>query len=535
MKIWDRGSYECEKWEDGKVVFSFAGERLSGRYALFRAGRGERDWMIHRIDPPATPREPFPEAVVPMQARPGELPAGEGEWGAEILWGGVRALAYCRPGRIELKDAELEPIGSLYPEVRPLSRQFGAHEAVLDGELVVFGEAGTPSAERLAKRAAPGSQSALRRRARAHPATYVIYDLLYLDGEDLSAEPYRRRRELLDGLGLEGDAWQTPAYSSGRLAELLAAARQRGLAGIVLKRLDSPYAPGQRGDWLAVGANDSGVPYRSPGRKKHTASAADSLTEVDKVLYPATGFTEGDLIDWYAGLGEVLLRHLRGRPLTLKRYPDGVEGGSKRERLRIDDLDGLLAAVSRGGIELHASLSRAEEMERPTAAVFDLDPGEPAGLLECCEVALILRGMFEQLGLRSYPKTSGSKGLHLYLPLNTAVGYERTKPFARSVAETVEAKFGDRVVSRMTKSRRRGRVLIDWSQNDVHKTTVCAYSLRAGRIPTVSTPLAWDEVEAALGAADPDRLVFDHAALPGRVAERGDLFAPLLSERQSLA
>jgi bifunctional non-homologous end joining protein LigD len=173
-------------------------------------------------------------------------------------------------------------------------------------------------------------------------------------------------------------------------------------------------------------------------------------------------------------------------------------------------------------------------MERPTSVVFELDPGAPADVVDCCQVALWIRGMLEQLGLSSCVKTSGSKGMQLHVPLNTDVTYEQTRPFARAVAETLESKFADRVVSRMTKSERGGKVLIDWSQNDPHKTTVCAYSLRVKERPSVSTPLEWEEVEAALEAGDPERLVFDQAAALERIEAKGDVFAPMLSRRQSL-
>lgn len=222
MTIWDRGTYELEKWEPGKVMLGFAGERLSGRYALFRAGRAAQDWMIHRIDPPAHARDPFPERLEPMLPRPAKrLPRSEAEWAAELLWDGERALAFCRPGRLRLKGAELEEITERAPKVRRLARQLGSREAILDGELVELEGA---------------------------PLTYVIYDLLYFEGRDLTAAPYERRRELLDGLGLEGEAWQTPACSTGHIRELRAAGRERGLPGLVLKRLDSVYEPGKRSD-----------------------------------------------------------------------------------------------------------------------------------------------------------------------------------------------------------------------------------------------------------------------------------------------
>jgi len=252
MRIWDRGTYECHKWEEGKVVISFAGERLGGRYALFRTG-DEKDWMIHRIDPPAEARDPFPEAVVPMLARLAKLPAKDEGWAVEVKWDGVRAIAYCRPGRLQLQTRNLNDVTRQYPEVRRLSRQLGTRDAILDGELVAFDEDGHPSFERLQQRIHQTSESVVRRRMKTHPVTYVIFNLLYLDGRNLMDEPYRRRRELLEGLELTGPSWQTPAYSTGHAKELLEASGEQGLEGIVMKRLDSRYAPGKRtGAWLKV-------------------------------------------------------------------------------------------------------------------------------------------------------------------------------------------------------------------------------------------------------------------------------------------
>jgi bifunctional non-homologous end joining protein LigD len=252
VKIWDRGTYECHKWEQGKVVFSFEGERLSGRYALFQAG-GAKDWMIHRMDPPGDPRDPFPESVVPMLARLSKLPAKDEGWAVEVKLDGVRAIAYCRPGRLELQSRNLRDVTAQYPEVRRLSRQLGARDAVLDGELVAFDDEGRPSFERLQQRIHQTTDTVVRRRMKSHPVTYVIFDLLYLDGRDLMGEPYRRRRELLEGLELSGPSWQTPRHSTGRARELLEASREHGLEGIVLKRLDSRYSPGKRtGAWLKV-------------------------------------------------------------------------------------------------------------------------------------------------------------------------------------------------------------------------------------------------------------------------------------------
>jgi bifunctional non-homologous end joining protein LigD len=252
MRIWDRGTYECHKWEEGKIVISFGGERLQGRYALFRTGR-EPDWMIHRVDPPAEERDPFPESIVPMLAKLAPLPADDEDWATEVKWDGVRAIAYCRPGRLRLQTRNLNEVTGQYPEVRRLSRQLGARDAVLDGELVAFDEEGRPSFERLQQRIHQTAETVVRRRMKSHPVTYVIFDLLYLDGRNLMEETYVARRERLESLELDGESWQTPAYSTGHAAELLAASAEAGLEGIVVKRLDSRYAPGKRnGSWLKV-------------------------------------------------------------------------------------------------------------------------------------------------------------------------------------------------------------------------------------------------------------------------------------------
>jgi bifunctional non-homologous end joining protein LigD len=278
-----------------------------------------------------------------------------------------------------------------------------------------------------------------------------------------------------------------------------------------------------------------------------------------KVLWPRTGFTKGDLVDYYLRVADTLLPHLEGRPLTLKRYPNGVDGqhfyekqspshrpewvhtvpvatGRKTIDFTIVDSPATLAWLANlADIELHTSLSRADRIERPTMLVFDLDPGPPADIVRCCEVGLILRGLFEGLGLLALAKTSGSKGLQVYVPLNTPdITYEDTKPFAKAVAELLERQVPDLVVSRQTKTLRPDKVLVDWSQNDEHKTTVNVYSVRARERPTVSTPVDWDEVQACLDAGDPGLLVFDTEQVVARIAERGDLFARALAEVQRL-
>jgi bifunctional non-homologous end joining protein LigD len=571
VEIWDSGTYQLEKWRDDEIIFSFEGKRLHGRYVLFQAGSA-KDWMIHRMDPAEGNPDPYPDPQPPMLANESVLPSSTRGWAAELAWGGVRAIARCRPGRLELRDADLMDIGARWPEVHRLSRQIGAHDAVLDGELVVFDESGRPDRERLARRDKPGSDSAIRRRARENPATYVIFDLLFLDGEDLTDTPYRRRRELLAGLGLEGEAWRVPANATSKIKELLAASAGQGVDGLVVKKQSSLYAPGRRtGEWLHVRGEESApMPTRGvtaaaePIDKTKSRLVVEdrelTVSNLTKVLYPTVGFTKGDLIDAYADLAEVLLPHLRGRPVTLKRYPDGVEGKffyekrspkhrpdwvatariwSESHKAEIDytlieDLPTLLWTANLANIELHTSLARVDDLDRPDSLVFDLDPGAPADIVDCARVALRLRAFFTQLGLDSYAKTSGSKGIHLHVPLNGTPTFAESRPFAKAVAETFEARFPDEVVSRQTKTKRTGRVLIDWSQNDSHKTTASVYSIRARERPTASTPLEWEEVEAAADSGDADSLVFTVDDLRARIAAKGDLYAPLLSQKQEL-
>jgi bifunctional non-homologous end joining protein LigD len=284
------------------------------------------------------------------------------------------------------------------------------------------------------------------------------------------------------------------------------------------------------------------------------------LSNLDKVLYPAVGFTKGQVIDYYTRVAPVVLPHLRGRPLTLKRYPDGVDGQffyekqcpshrpdwvrtapiwSERNRKEIhyclaDDLPTLVWTSNLADLELHTSLALAEDIMRPTMVAFDLDPGPPAAILECAEVALLLRGVLGELGLECSAKTSGAKGMQVYVPLNTPVTYAETKPFARALARLLEKHHRQLVTSTQSKAAREGKVLVDWSQNDDSKTTVCVYSLRARERPTVSTPVEWEEVESALEKEDGGLLVFDSDAVLERVERHGDLFSPVLELKQSL-
>jgi len=278
------------------------------------------------------------------------------------------------------------------------------------------------------------------------------------------------------------------------------------------------------------------------------------LSNLDKVLYPAAGFTKAEVIDYYARVAPVLLPHLADRFVTRKRYPDGVDATPFFEKncpkyhpdwmstndmddnrfCRLDSTAALVWTANLAAIELHTSMARAGDDTTPTMVVFDLDPGAPATLLECVEVGLWIRHVLDGLGLASVVKTSGSKGLQLYVPLNTPTTHDATQQFARTIAVLLEQAHPDRVVSVQKKDQRVGKVLVDWYQNTRTKTTVCVYSLRARERPTVSTPLTWDEVEAAHDAGDASGLVFEAADVLERIEALGDLFAPALTLEQTL-
>jgi len=703
IRIWDRGTYDCLKWEPRKIEVALHGRRLDARYAMFPIEEGDdpKNWLIHRMDPPADPdREPMPAHILPMLARAGPLPADDdGRWAYEIKWDGVRAIAYSHPGELRLESRNLNDVTDRYPELSRLGRALGSRSAILDGEVVALDSRGRPSFGALQQRMQVRSRAQAARQAKDTPVTYMIFDVLWLDGHSLMGLPYCERRERLAALALSGESWQTPEHIVGQGQALLQASAAQGLEGIIAKRLDSIYRPGVRnrswvkvksvgrqefviGGWmpgkgkrrqrigallLAVYEPDGALRYvgrvgsgfsepelerlarlldplqrptspftagakpprgavfceprlvaeieftewtasgslRQPSYKglrddkppelvvRETPSAADGghdqtldastdgpllvreqtarsayatvagrelkLSNLDKVLYPQTGFSKRGVIDYYAAVGAVMLPHLEGRALTVRRWPDGVDAKSFFQKhapahrpdwvrtvpvpsgrkpidyTLADDLATLIWLANLAAIELHVPLARAEAIDRPTALVFDLDPGEPASVIECASVALQLQGMFESLGLQSFVKTSGYKGLQVYVPLNNErVAFADTKSFAKAVAELFESTEPDLVVSRMTKARRTGKVLIDWSQNDRNKTTVCVYSLRAAARPTASTALEWEEVRDALDAGDPARLAFEAGEVLERVAERGDLFAPVLSLVQKL-
>ena len=284
------------------------------------------------------------------------------------------------------------------------------------------------------------------------------------------------------------------------------------------------------------------------------------LSNLEKDLYPSYGFTKAQILEYYRGIAPFMLPHLKDRALTFKRYPDGVDKDFFFEKrcpghrpvwvntaeipqdddepmivCLVNDLETLIWAENLASLELHVPLARAGSPQMPDSMVFDLDPGDEASILDCARVALILRDLLSQIGLVSYVKTSGQKGLHVFVPLNRKdTTFEDTKTFSKTVAGIMQKHYADLVTANMTKQERKGRVFINWSQNDASKTMVCVYSLRARKKPFVSFPLEWGELENLAGLGDPERLQVMHSEAVSRAEKKGDLFEEMLVKEQEL-
>ncbi|WP_433284192.1 non-homologous end-joining DNA ligase [Pseudonocardia sp. CA-142604] len=540
MTIWDTGTYETEKWNPREVIVRLRGARASGRFVFIRTDRngGKDNWLLRRSDP-APDREPLPHDALPMLATPGPLPRpGDGpERWWQIGFGGRRVILRVDGGRATITDGDGEELS--VPRLRELGPSLGATQVLLDGELV-----------------GPTDKAEL-----------WIGDLLHLDGRDTCPLPFRERRALLERLPLDGRHWKLAPVFHGGGAEVLAAAGQQGLPGVVGKDADSVYEPGRRSEhWLEVATEVAGAaPSRprstAPGPRTAAAGVGRArLTNPDKVIYPLTGTTKSDVLAHYMAVADVMLPHLRDRAVTLVRWPDGVEKSSFFEKdvsrhapdwIRtarvgtpggrsqsadfplIDDVEGLAWAANLAALELHVPQWRLGPRgghQPPDLVVFDLDPGEGTTVVDCARVAERIAERLADDDLVAYPRTSGGKGMQLYVPV-TVTRAEQTSEFAKALAEELARETPGRVTAVMAKARRRGKVFVDWSQNNPHKTTIASYSLRGRARPTVATPVTWEEVRAC---RRPDDLVFTAADLPSRIAEHGDLLAPLFTERKRL-
>jgi bifunctional non-homologous end joining protein LigD len=549
MTIWDSGTYETEKWNRREVIVRMSGRRARGRYVFIRsdrgsgAGPGKQEWLLRRSDP-APDVDPLPVEATAVQPVPGPLPDGDG-WVLQIGFGGRRVVVRVEGGRARITDGGGDADGEelAVPELRGLGPSLGATPVLLDGELVT----------------------------RDGRTELWIGDLLHLDGRDARALPFTERRALLEGLPLTGPHWRVAPVFPGGGPKVLAAAAAQGLPCVLAKRADAPYRAGSDGDgpdWVVV---DTGVGARASHPLRRAAPARPAprrtgrtrrgvgrarLTNPDKVLYPLTGTTKARVLEHYLAVAAVMLPHLRDRPVTMVRWPDGVERGSFFEKdvsrhapdwIRtarvgtpggrsehadfplLDDEEGLAWAANLAALELHVPQWRVgarDERRPPDLVVFDLDPGEGTTVVDCARVAERIAERAADDGLTCYPRTSGGKGMQLYLPVAVARA-EQTSRYAKALAEDLARQTPRTVTAVMARAVRRGRVFVDWSQNSTHKTTIGSYSLRGRARPTVATPLTWDEVRAC---QRPQDLVFTLDELPARIAEHGDLMAGLLTD-----
>ncbi|GAA1259456.1 hypothetical protein GCM10009609_23000 [Pseudonocardia aurantiaca] len=543
MTIWDTGTYETEKWNSREVIVRMRGERAAGRFVFIRTDRdggggdrGKDNWLLRRSDP-VPDRDPLPHDALPMLPTAGPLPqAGDGtDWWLQVGFGGRRVIIRVDGGRARITDGDGGEV--TVPRLRELGPSLGATPVLLDGEL-----------------AGPVERAEL-----------WIGDLLHLDGRDTCPLPLRERRALLERLPLNGPHWKLAPVFPDAGQEVVAAAAQQGLPCVVAKDADSPYEPGRRSArWVEVATGGGKAP--EPARPaagaggKAAGFGRAKLSNPDKVLYPLTGTTKAEVLAHYLAVAEVMLPHLRDRAVTMVRWPDGVERSSFFEKdvsrhapdwIRtarvgtpggrsesadfplIDDAEGLAWAANLAALELHVPQWRVGPRgghQLPDLVVFDLDPGEGTTIVDCSRVAERIADRLAADGLVAYPRTSGGKGMQLYMPV-TVSRAERTSEFAKALAEELAAETPGRVTAVMAKARRRGRVFVDWSQNNPHKTTIASYSLRGRARPTVATPVTWDEVRAC---RRPEDLIFTAADLPARIAEHGDLLAPLFTDPQRL-
>jgi len=602
----------------------------------------------------------------PMLARTAARAFSNPEWLFEIKWDGVRCLLHLYSGKIRLQSRSLRDITWTYPEFTDLSRAISARLAVIDGEIVALDARGKPSFRLLQGRINLTSESEIKRFAARTPATIYAFDLLYLDGRILMNERLDERKRLLRKILVDSPRLKYSDHIEADGEACFSAAKAMGIEGIMAKRKDSRYEPGERsGNWLKIrietrddfviggwtpgkrgrsrffgalllgqyqagklryvgkvgtgfdgrqlaeirkslddlstdarpfaddpkqpdarwavprmvcevrfsGRSDGAIrfpvflglrpdkeardvllpvePSVEPPERVSTRGRV-SVSNPDKVFWPAAGHTKADLFDYYMKVADAILPHLRDRPLTLYRQPDGIAGESFFQRNRpasapewivskqiegdqhagvdsilCQDAETLAWLANMGCIELHPWLSRWNQPDRPDFVVFDIDPVAPAGYRDACRVALLLRDTLSDVGFRTYVKTSGKRGLHVYLPIKNELTYEQTRSFAARVGEHLASDLGDRFTMSRRPNDKEGKVFLDPAQNGWGRTLASAYSLRSTPGATVSTPITWDECESCV---DPGN--FNIRSVPERLEKIGDPWERMARDAQ---
>jgi len=568
MTIWDRGRYDTVKWTDTEVQVVLHGSRAIGRYVLLRRGRTPKEWLLRRGDPARDPdRRPLPRELSPMLATPGPLPEPDEGWCYEVRFGGTRVLVRVDGGRVELLDTQSMPLPDRHPELAGLGATLGSTAVLLDGEI-----GGTPPGLWISDLLHLDGRDCLElpyseRRALAEslPLTGPHWRLApSYPGGGAAVLAAAAEQGLPAVLAKRANSPYRPGTSDGDWIEINTGAAPPPTSASAEEPDQPPDGAGTAPSSTAPATASATAPAtRARTGGSRTVSSVDidgrrvRLANPDKVIYPLTGFRKRDVLAHYLEVAGAMLPHLAGRAVTLRRWPDGVDAPSFFEKnvsrhvpswvrtVRlptpgsaagsesidyplIDDAAGLAWVANLAALELHVpqwTVDPDGEPRAPDLLVFDLDPGEGATIVDCARVAERVAGVLAEDGLAAYPRTSGGKGMQLYSPVRVTRS-DQTNEYAKAVAERLAAADPARVTAVMAKQRRRGRVFIDWSQNNPAKTTVASYSLRGRQRPTVATPLTWDEVG---GCRRPEDLVFTAADLPDRLARHGDLMAPLLA------
>jgi bifunctional non-homologous end joining protein LigD len=566
MTIWDRGHYALVKiasWDEamakGELKVQLFGRRLRGEWHLVRTQQAKNSWLLFKskdvyaghardsalgIDLGDAPERAVPATLAPMQWRGERRAERDTDWLFEMEFEGARTLAQKRSGDVALPGLVAVPA--------PVAEGIAAlrcGDALLDGVLVALDANGKPSREGLAQALAGATSPTL---------AYYAFDLLQWEQYDLRALPLLDRKAALRTLIGEHGRVLFVDHVAGEGTSLLAAIAAAGLPAAIAKRANSSYASGPSDDWQRVTVAAAAAAASSPAARASAATAAAPAprwkpSNLAKVYWPAEGFTKGDLLAYYQSVADVLLPHLRDRPLHLNRYPDGIDGKSFYQREAkegtppwvrtapiphdgalvlhhvVDDLDTLLHVVNLGSIDLHPWLSRVGSLDEPDYAVLDLDPKE-APFAHVVRIARAAGKLLRGVGLRPLLKTSGKNGMHVFVPLRPGYTYDHARMFCEAVARVLVRELAEIATVERLPDRREGKVYLDFLQNRKSQTIVPPYSARPVRGASVSAPLQWDELERA----DLSPRLFTIQTMPARVGKHGDLFRKALDDKQDL-
>lgn len=565
MAIWDRGTFELVKQPDwdaamaaGELKFVLRGRRLRGEWHLVRTQQAKNSWLLFKskdryagsardtalgIELDAAPALDRPLAPQPMRCGDVRAPFDDPAWLFEMEFTGRRCFAAKRGDAVRLLGDATEPPAPLQAALRALR----CDSAILDGVLVALDVHGRPSHGALATAWAAGGQQ----------VAFYAFDLLQWEEFDLRSLPLADRKAALRTLVPPHPQLLFVDHVTGTGQALATQIQALGLPAAIGKRARSAYVAGASADWLRLPCAPAGTaPVAAPAATAPRAPTPRSRvrpTNLDKVYWPAEGFTKGDLLAYYHAVADALVPHLRDRPVHLNRFPDGIDGKSFYQReakagtpdwLRtvaiphddapvphhvIDDRDALLYAINLGSIDLHPWLSRVPTLDRPDYAVLDLDP-KTAPFAHVVRIARAAGKLLRGIGLRPLLKTSGKSGMHVFVPLLPHYTYDHSKMFAEAVARVLVRELADIATVERLPDQRDGKVYLDFLQNRRSQTIVPPYSARPVRGASVSAPLAWDELEDA--HLTPQR--FTIQTMPARLAERGDLFRPALEDHQDL-